>query len=305
MELNKFKRKYYFLILIPVTLLFLLGSWWLFLVFKLASRLDELNHSLMEGNLLTMVKWEGASFITLLFLLTMALFWIYIQDYKKNKSLQAFFASLTHELKTPLASINLQAQVLGELLEDMQLPSEQNLKLKKYIERLNIESTRLEDQLDNHLQLSRIERDAPINMREIPLRAFIEQQFSRYSAQISSKINISPEITVLGDDYAMQIIFRNLIENSMKHRSHTNNVITVDVTEDSDRLEIKYDDSGAEFTGDASKLGKLFFKHNSPKGTGIGLYLIDRLLKKMNGSFKVVSQKNLVFYLTFMTRAKS
>ena len=89
-------------------MVFLLGSWWLYLVFKLANKLETLNHPLLEGNLVKMIKLEGLTFFIFLSILTVTLLYIYIQDHKKTISLQAFFSSLTHELKTPLASIKLQ-----------------------------------------------------------------------------------------------------------------------------------------------------------------------------------------------------
>lgn len=280
----------------------LLGSWWLFLVFKLASKLNELNHPLMEGNLIKMVQWEGASFMTLLFLLTIGLFWIYLQDYKKNKSLQAFFASLTHELKSPLASINLQAQVLSEAIEEIKLNPDEHQKLKKYITRLNQESTRLEDQLDNHLQLSRVERDAPINMRSIDLESFIQLQLKRYSDRVKWNLNIPKDTEILADDYGLQIVFRNLIENTIKHSSKNNPEIEISSEENHNYLTIKYFDHGPEFTGSPSKLTTLFYKHNSPKGTGIGLYLVNKLMLKMKGKLEIESTNGLVFFLTFLKK---
>ena len=305
MELNRFKSGYYFLILIPVGVLFLLGSWWLFLVFKLASRLNELNHPLMEGNLIKMVKWEGASFIALLFFLTVALFWIYFQDFKKNQAMQAFFASLTHELKSPLASINLQAQVLREVIASMELSDSDRKKLSRYMERLDIESTRLEDQLDNHLQLSRIERDAPLNMREIPLKSFVQQQVERYRKQIDFDIDISSDLLISGDDYGVQIVFRNLIENTLKHRKSTSSAATIIAKTKTDKIEVIYNDHGSEYTGDKKRLGQLFFKHNSPQGTGIGIYLVKKLMNKMNGDLEINSTENLIFKLTFLSKASS
>ena len=305
MELTRFRREYYFLILIPVGILLLLGSWWLYLVFKLASRLNELNHPLMDGNLIKMVKWEGATFIALLFILTIALFWIYVLDFKRSRSMQAFFASLTHELKSPLASINLQAQVLKDALESIGIPEDKRARLEKYMKRLEIESTRLEDQLDNHLQLSRIERDAPLNMRSIHLKSFLQNQIDRYDGQISSTIEVSPELSILGDDYAVQIIFRNLIENSLKHNPQTKPNIILIAQNFEGKIVISYNDNGAEFTGDLASLGTLFFKHNSPQGTGIGLYLIKQLMKKMDGAFRIESDPGLIFKLHFKSGVNS
>lgn len=282
----------------------LLGSWWLFLVFKLASKLNELNSPLMEGNLIKMIQWEGASFIILLFLLTVALFWVYLQDYRKNNALQAFFASLTHELKSPLASINLQAQVLSEAIEEMKLAPTEHEKLKKYITRLNQESTRLEDQLDNHLQLSRVERDAPVNLRAINLENFVELQLKRYQEKIKWTLDIPKDAMVLADDYALQIVFRNLIENTIKHTLKSHASISITSRINKDHIVLEYSDSGEKFTGELSKLTTLFYKHNSPKGTGIGLYLVKKLMLKMKGNLVIESNKGLVFKLEFSNKVE-
>jgi signal transduction histidine kinase len=60
-----------------------------------------------------------------------------------------------------------------------------------------------------------------------------------------------------------------------------------------------YDDFGKKFTGDINHLGELFYKHNSSKGSGIGLYLIKNLLRKMNGKLEILNDERLKFKLTF------
>lgn len=302
MELNKSRKGFYFLISCAVGMLFLLGSWWLFLVFKLANKLNELNHPLVKGNLLTMVKWEGVSFISFLFLVVMALIYVYVQDFKRNNSMQAFFASFTHELKTPLASIKLQSQVVSELLEDIQIDMKDKEKLRKYIKRLSIAGTRLEDQLDNHLQLSRVERGAPINMRAIDLLAFSRKEFDRFNERIFYTLDIPKNLSLMADDYALQTILRNLIENSIKHSRSETPQISLLVKKEGDQIKLTYFDQGIPFDGDLKKLGSLFYKHNSPQGSGIGIYLIKKLTDKMGGSFKIESENRLSFYFTFPYR---
>ncbi len=298
MQINKTKNGFYLIISLSVIMLLLLGSWWLYLVFKLAHQLEVLNSPVLAGNLVSMVKWEGATFLILLLTLTVTLVYIYILDHKKNKSLQAFFSSLTHELKTPLASIKLQTQVLTDIIEQESLPEASKLKINKYSERLVNDSLRLEDQLDNHLQLSRLERNAPLNLRPVNLKQFLQKEQLRYEPQVKFKLDfVHPNIFVLADDFALQTVIRNLIENTLKHAHVEDIQVTINVEESSDKVLIRYQDNGVGFTGDHANLVHLFYKHNSPQGSGIGLYLVNEMLKRMKGRLEIISGPTLAFVL--------
>jgi signal transduction histidine kinase len=299
MELNKTRPGYYILISLSGLMVFLLGSWWLFLVFKLANKLQDLNHPLLQGNLVSMIKWEGITFFILLAVLGITLLYIFLQDSKKTKSMQAFFASLTHELKTPLASMKLQSQVLADHIDDMDLPSQQKEKLTKYTRRLIDDGLRLEDQLDNHLQLSRVERGAPLNLRSINLNNFFQHEKKRYIQQITIEFDRIPnDLTIMADDFALQTIFRNLIENTIRHGNVTplQALITIDPENTNT---VYYTDNGKGFEGNLNLLGKLFYKHNSPQGSGIGIHLIKKLMLQMNGEIIISSPDSLQFKLKF------
>lgn len=300
MELNKTKKGIYLFISAVTTMVLLLGSWWLYLVFKLSTKLEALNHSHLEGNLLRMVKYEGFAFGVLLLTLMSTLLYIYFQDYKKTKSLQGFFSSLTHELKTPLASMKLQSQVLTDHIHDLNLTAAEKANLLKYTNRLINDNTRLEDQLDNHLQLSRVKRGAALNLRSINLKHFMQTETKRYSKEIMFDLQEIPEIFyIMVDDFALKTVFRNLIENSLIHTGKDPVQIKIAPSKESQDL-IIYSDNGPKFDGDIDSLGKLFYKHNSPKGSGIGIYLIKKLMKSMNGECVVNANENLVFYLRFV-----
>lgn len=297
MELRK--NWYYYLISLTVAMLFLLGGWWLYLVFKLANKLSELNDPTLQGNLVSMVKWEGFTFIFLLLVLTSALVYIYLLDHKKTKALQAFFASLTHELKTPLASMRLQSEILNDTIENASLSDQSRKEITTYTNRLISDSIKLEDQLDNHLQLSRVERGSALNLRVLDLHEFTQREIERnYLLKPFIKIESISETSVMADDYALQTIIRNLMENTLLHNKNVEKVhITIKSIGSS--LVFTYDDQGPQFAGEANKLGKLFYKHDSPQGSGIGLYLIKKLMRQMGGDFQIKSSPNLTFHLHF------
>jgi signal transduction histidine kinase len=107
---------------------------------------------------------------------------------------------------------------------------------------------------------------------------------------------------IQADEYALNMVLRNLIENTIKHNPRPNEekIITISLESKLNKVVLQYFDNGDPFQGDLHKLGQLFYKHNSPKGSGIGLYLIKKLTQKMGGSFKVSNQEKLVFNLEFM-----
>jgi K+-sensing histidine kinase KdpD len=98
-----------------------------------------------------------------------------------------------------------------------------------------------------------------------------------YNVNIQSS---SDQLFVEADDFALELIIKNMFENT-KHHSQSKNVSILFI-ETNDHIELLYKDEG-KFTGDVEKLGSLFYKHNSSKGSGIGLYLSKLLMEKMGG----------------------
>lgn len=295
MELNKTQSWFYILIALSVGFVLTLGSWWLYLFFKLANKLQGYDLSAVDGNLISMLQWEGLTFFVILTGLGVALFYVFFQDHRKTKTLQAFFASMTHELKTPLASIRLQSQVLNDVLESTHLEDQTRKQLQKYTTRLQEDTVRLENELDKHLQLSRLEKNAPLNTVSVPLINFIKNEFKKYP---ELKLNIETshdEINVQADEFALSMILRNMIENTIRHTESES--VDIKLSNNVDDIELEYNDYGKKFGGNLADLGKLFYKYNSPKGSGIGLYIIKKLTAKMKGRFIIHSHDNLHFHL--------
>lgn len=297
MELNKTQNWFYILTSFSVIFILTLGSWWLYLFFKLANKLEEYKLSAVEGNLISMLQWEGLTFFVLLLALGAALFYVFFQDHRKTKALQAFFSSLTHELKTPLASIRLQSQVLNDLVENSQVDISEKKQLQKYANRLQDDTVRLENELDKHLQLSRIERNGPLNRISIELLPYLQNETKKYTSITFNIHNSASDSTINADEFALSMIIRNLIENTLRHTD--SRFVDIQIREDKDYIRLEYKDNGAHFDGDIRQLGKLFYKYNSPKGSGIGLYLISRLTKNMGGRFGVKNEDSLIFTLSF------
>ena len=302
MDVNKTRRWFYGLTLLWVFMLLGIGSWWLYLVFKLHATLSELNIPELgsQSRFLNMMKWEGTFFFIFMLLLGGSLFIMYFRDMKKSKAMQAFFVSLSHELKTPLASMRLQAEVIKDLIEDETHSHDQLSSLTK---RLIEDTHKLESELEKSLQLSRIEQDAQMTLVPVSIERFLKRQEQKLQSPLKVELIIADDAReVLADELSLNMIFRNLFENTLRHNKETTRVSITAIRKGND-VEITYDDFGKKFAGDLSHLGDLFYKFNSSKGSGIGLYLIKNLMRKMQGDFEIMNIDRLKFKLYFQAPA--
>jgi signal transduction histidine kinase len=298
MELNRTRRWFYALTLLWVFMLLGLGSWWLYLVFKLHTTLSNLDLPQLgsQNRFLNMMKWEGSFFFIFLVLLGASLFYMYIRDMRKTKAMQAFFSSLSHELKTPLASMRLQVEVIKDLIDD---ESHDHERLSSVALRLVEDSSKLESELEKSLQLSRIEQDGSLTLAPLSLERYLKRHQQKLKGQLNIELNIADGATeVMADELAMNVIFRNLFENTLRHNPDSK-IVVIMANPKNQHVELIYDDHGKKFLGQSGRLGELFYKFNSAKGSGIGLYLIKNLIRKMDGQFDIINEDRLKMRLCF------
>ncbi|MBC7430385.1 MAG: HAMP domain-containing histidine kinase [Bacteriovorax sp.] len=286
---NHSSKLLFTLSLLWAAVLLMIGAWWVYVMVNFESFIMHSDRS----RITKMISWEGGSFLVLLILLSVSLLILFMKDQRKTKSLQDFFASLTHELKTPLASIRLQGEVINEILESKKDPALDNL-----IERLIDDTAKLETQMDKILQLSRIERGGELNLTTLPLIPFIKKLSKTWVPEHEVEISASETgVNIEADEFALELIMKNLLENTRIHSGSRK--IKIAVINEGYRVRLTYEDQGV-FKGDVKKLGTLFYKHNSRRGSGIGLYLSQKLLDKMNGSLYISqSGPGLQFDLLF------
>ena len=221
---------------------------------------------------------------------------MYFRDMRKTKAMQAFFSSLSHELKTPLASMRLQVEVIKNLIED---ESHDHTQLSNLAGRLVEDTTKLEGELEKSLQLSRIEQDGTLTLVPISLDRYLKRHAQKLKQSLAIELHIDEHAKeVLADELALNVIFRNLFENTQRHNPESKKIL-ISTHWTGSHVELIYDDFGKKFQGSTSRLGELFYKFDSTKGSGIGLYLIKNLMRKMNGNFEIVNSERLKLKLSF------
>jgi len=269
-----------------VLVLLALMSWWGWVVHQQSQKIVELQRlaglsdSVAEARwrgTQRMLVWEGGTLVVLLAGLSIALVWLYLRDQRRTNSLRAFFASVTHELRTPLTSIRLQAESLADAGNGSPL-----------VERLLEDTSRLEAQVEKTLELARLEGGGRLELQPLPIHAWLQHQIQSKSAGRAVAIELWPAdaipgALVLADRSALEIIFRNLIENTVRHSQSTTPRARITAHEHDAGLVVSFADHGEGYGGDPAELGSLFLRGERSRGAGVGLYLIRSLMHRMGG----------------------
>jgi signal transduction histidine kinase len=281
-----------------------LGGWWGTLVLKQAAQIAELEEKTgmsVEAAQLhwqktqRMLFWESSTFFLLLFGSSAVLVWLYLRDTKRTRALQAFFASFTHELRTPLTSIRLQAESISENLAP-------DAGSKILVDRLLEDAMKLESQVERTLELARVEGGGPLYTQPVQLKSWMDRMLVSWRSTYNEKVRFELEIQdcfVDADPSAMAVILRNLVENSIRHSQGDPLVISLKAAAIDRKVQLSFHDNGAAFSGSTKTLGKIFQKGPRSQGAGVGLYLIDALMRRMGGAVRFAGGQGFEVSLLF------
>jgi signal transduction histidine kinase len=159
---------------------------------------------------------------------------------------------------------------------------------QELIERLLADTHRLESQIDKTLELARLEGGGSLAEQAIRLDGWLERVLQAIVAQegegVQLQVTVAADLPpVHGDTSALQLILRNLVENSLRHGDRERIRIDVNATVQGQGIAIHYRDDGRGFSGEPARLGRLFLRGGESRGTGVGLYLVRVLMDRMGG----------------------
>jgi signal transduction histidine kinase len=112
------------------------------------------------------------------------------------------------------------------------------------------------------------------------LQGLAAQEGEGADLRVAVDANLPP---VHGDTAALQLILRNLLENSLRHGDRARIHVDVTASAAGNGVAIRYRDDGRGFEGDPARLGRLFLRGGESRGTGVGLYLVRVLMDRMGG----------------------
>jgi len=261
-----------FLVALWVTFTVTLAGWWMIFGLRQLDRLNQL-HVEQADQLqkhYQMLLWEGGILIASLLGGGLALYYYARREQKRHAQVEEFFAAFTHDAKTALASLRLQAESLKEDLGANPSP---------VLDRLLQDTVRLQLQLENSLFLVNLPTGRLLN------------ESVRIGQLVDALRYHWPELTIIqkgdgvvrGDSRAVESILKNLVHNAATH-GHASEIRIITEASGSGRLIVRVSDNGRGFAGDFRELGRLFVRHARGSGSGVGLYISRQLAKRMNST---------------------
>lgn len=218
-----------------------------------------------------------------------------------------FVASVSHDLKTPLALIQLFAETLE--LGRVRTPE----RAQEYYRIINGEAKKLTRLIENILDFSRMEAGLrPYRMEPADLSAVVTRVLARMETQFSQgnfvvQTDIATALPrVLADEGATEQAIENLLANAIKYSGEAKR-IEVRAQRNGDHVEVSVTDHGVGIS--RREQGRIFRKFyrvqrelgGGPQGTGLGLAIVDHTMRGHDGFVRVSSepQQGSTFTLHF------
>jgi len=224
-----------------------------------------------------------------------------------------FLNNMTHEFKTPIATISLAT----DSIENPRILNDQN-KIKRFVGIIRQENRRMNKQVERVLQMAMLDkRDVEMKWRKIDLHNIIQEAVETLSLQVESKDGkILTELqgtnaVIEGDETHITNVIHNLLDNANKY-SQENPEITVTTKTTSSGIEVSVKDKGIGMTRDAvNHIFDKFYRvptgnvHNV-KGFGLGLSYVKAIIDAHKGKINVKSElgkgSEFTIYLPFTVR---
>ncbi len=219
-----------------------------------------------------------------------------VREVRRNEQHDAFINAVTHELKTPVASIRL-------YLETLQTRPVDESKRQEFYRVMLADSERLLASIEQVLRTGRIGSTThhKLNLARIDLNGVVEECVSRALAlyQISAALleyRPGPPSTIVGDSDEVRAAIFNLIDNAVKFSKSPIKVTVETSTVDSKYVQVRVTDQGAGIPKiELKQIFKRFYRVPGPlatrvKGTGLGLYIVRSVAKRHGGRAWAVSE---------------
>jgi len=215
-----------------------------------------------------------------------------LKEIALNNRQANFVDSVTHELKSPIAALQL-------YLETLRLRNLSDEKRAEFHKIMEAELHRLDRLINQLLEVGRLdaigENDAPTDVR-------IDTLIREYAQQFCGQWKLEPETTVSMEalpavvrapKILLDLIFSNLVENALKYSGDPPEVVVRIRELTAHRIQVQLTNNGPGVPReDRKKIFQIFYRGGSElerrrKGTGLGLYIVQTLVKKLRGRVAV------------------
>lgn len=236
--------------------------------------------------------------LVLVFIFSYTLYAI-LKQKKLSEMKTDFINNMTHEFKTPVATI----MIASEALKDPEV-TEDKARLKRLAGIIYDENVRLGSHIERVLSIARLEKgELKMENAEVDVNDLIVIVLDSMELQLQKRnaiINVHTDAehaVIYGDELHLSNVIYNLIDNANKYSSGTPE-ITITTRNTGKNLIIEIADKGIGMTKEhAKRIFDQFYRVptgnlHDVKGFGLGLNYVQDIIKKLNGTVKVSSEKD-------------
>ena len=213
-------------------------------------------------------------------------------DRQMENTLREFVTNVSHELRSPLASVKL----MVETLEDGALDDDRTA--LNFMRRINREVDRMNDMVEDLLELSRLESGQQLpSLTPLNLSALVSEVVSEYDGRADevafrTRLPQAPAIA-LGDRSKLRQVLVNLLDNALKNTERGSVAITVEPEEGMHRVSVR--DTGAGIAREhLPHIFERFYKVDRARrdgGSGLGLAIVRQIVQAHGGEVTVESEE--------------
>jgi signal transduction histidine kinase len=217
-----------------------------------------------------------------------------VREMRLNQRQQAFLDAVTHEMKTPLASLRLYLETLSR----HDPPPERR---RAFLERMQEDVRRLEHTVGQVLAAARAEvrSRAPAEALDLPglLHSAVEEVRQRHSLpEDAVRLLPGPPVVALGNRAELQVVFRNLLENAVRY-SDANVDVRVSIQRlGGEKVGVEIADRGIGMAPrELRRIFQRFYQagrdvQRQAQGLGLGLFVVRQLVRRQGGAVEARSE---------------
>ncbi|MGV3761704.1 ATP-binding protein [Parapedobacter sp.] len=254
--------------------------------------------NLLMGNMTVMLFSSVTLLLVLVGSFTYTIFTM-LRQKKISEMKTDFINNMTHEFKTPVATI----MIASESLRDAEIAADQQ-RATRLANIIYDENVRLGNHIERVLNIARLEKDnlklehRPVDINDLAQAVVdsMELQLLKHGAKVNTHLDAT-EAVVSGDELHLSNVLFNLLDNAIKY-SNENPDIIIRTKSNGKHIHITVADKGIGMSRDQlSKIFDQFYRiptgnRHDVKGFGLGLSYVNDIVKRLDGKIHVRSEKD-------------
>jgi two-component system phosphate regulon sensor histidine kinase PhoR len=255
-------------------------------------------NSLILGQMAATMATSGGLLIVLIFCFGFTIYSI-LRQKKISEMKTDFINNMTHEFKTPVSTI----MIASEALKDAEIAQDKN-RVAKLAGIIYDENVRLGSHIERVLNIARIEKnDFKLDVKTVDVNEMITTVIDSMLLKLQKhevKVDLdlcAGELLIKADELHFSNVIYNLIDNAIKYSNDTPEIVITTAAKNNQAI-IKVADKGIGMSSDQqTKIFEQFYRIptgnlHDVKGFGLGLSYVNTIVKRLNGTIGVKSEKD-------------